>query len=87
MHLTLTAKPDSVSLTQVELVLKEWEGHGEQLILGTVRGQERPLGKVEGPGLKESFREVEAWYYERLLVKVQANCGKPQHFGDASAMG
>ena len=56
-------------------------------MLGTVRGQERPLGKVEGPGLKESFREVEAWYYERLLVKVQANCGKPQHFGDASAMG
>lgn len=53
LYLVLTAKFGSVRVTQMVLVLKVWVGHGEQLRLGTLRGQERPLVKkwaVEDPG-------------------------------------
>jgi hypothetical protein len=36
-----------VRVTQVVLILKAWRGHGEQLRLGTVRGRERSLLKVQ----------------------------------------
>lgn len=47
LYLVLTAKLGSVRVTQMVLALKAWESHGEQLRLGTSRGQERPLVKEE----------------------------------------
>jgi hypothetical protein len=50
------------------------KGHGEKLRLGTERGQERQasgegaaLVALKGPGLKGSFREVEARHYGESL--------------------
>jgi hypothetical protein len=53
-------------IIQVVLVLKVCRSHGLQLSLGTVRGQERTLVKVavDSPGLKGSYKEVEAWHNE-----------------------
>lgn len=34
-------------VSQVVLVLKAWRYHGEKLRLGTVKGQEKPLAKVQ----------------------------------------
>ena len=47
MYLTLAAEHGGLRITQVVLVLKAQRDHGEQLRLGTVRGQERPLVKVQ----------------------------------------
>ena len=44
MYLVLAAELGRVRVTQV---LKACRGHGEPLGLGTVRGQKRPLVKVE----------------------------------------
>ena len=44
---SLAAELGSVRVTQVVLVLKAERSHGEQLKLGTVKGQEKPLAKVE----------------------------------------
>lgn len=46
-YFALAAKLDSVSDTQVVLVLKMWRSHGEQLRLVTVRDQERLLENVQ----------------------------------------
>jgi hypothetical protein len=43
----LAAELESVRVTQVVLVLKAGRGHREQLRLGTVRSQGRPLMKVQ----------------------------------------
>jgi hypothetical protein len=41
---------------QMVLVLKARKGHGEQLRLGTVRGQGKPLGKVQ-PHLQSTAQD------------------------------
>jgi hypothetical protein len=67
-------------------------------MLGTVRGQEWPLVKVQLQWqLKAQDRRHHAEklrlsimkrVYERLFVKVQSSCSRRQQcFGDASAMG
>ena len=61
------------------LVLKVWRGHGEQLKLGTVRDQRRPLVKVQ-PQLQLTVQDgrdhakklrlgTMQRAYEKLLVK------------------
>lgn len=62
-------------------VLMASRGHRGQLSLGTVRGKRdhwsgRSLVAVEGPELKESYREAEPWHHEEnsLLAKVQPSC-------------
>jgi hypothetical protein len=80
---------------QVVLVLV---AHEEQPRLGTVRGQERPLVKVQPQwqlmaqdcrGLAKKLRlGTMERTHAMLLVKVQPSCSrKPQPSGDASTMG
>ena len=70
-------------------------GHGEQLRLGTVRGQERTLVKVQSQlqlaaqdwnGHAKKLRLVTIkGAYEKLVVK--SGCSeKPQHVRDASTI-
>jgi hypothetical protein len=61
LHLMLSAELGGVRVTQVVLVLKAWRSHGENLRPDTVRGQERPLVKVQ-PQLQFNFR---GWRSER----------------------
>lgn len=52
--------------------LKARRAHKKQLRLGTERGHWRKcrLSTVEGPGLKRSRGEVEAWHCEESLLSV-----------------
>lgn len=64
LYLVLTAKLGSVRVTQMVLALKAWESHGEQLRLGTSRGQERPLVKEEPQWqLKTQDRRVKQGFW------------------------
>jgi hypothetical protein len=47
LYLMLASELGSIRVIQMVPVLKSGRGHGKQLRLGTVRGQERPPGKVQ----------------------------------------
>lgn len=62
MNLILEAKLGNMRATQV---VQERRGGGEQLTIGTAKGQEMPLAKVKphckgSPRIYESWGEVEA---------------------------
>ena len=83
------------NVTQVVLVLKAKRGHGEHLRLGTLKGQRKPLVKMQ-PHLqlmaqdwrshaKELRLRTMKRAYGRLLVKPSYN-GRQQCIRDASTM-
>lgn len=42
-------------------------GHGEQLRLGTMRGEGAASAAVDGSALKGSHKGVEAWHHDESL--------------------